>query len=169
MNDYHLKTPYPGYPYTTYKYYPTYTFVPVFALPKALELIVESVSSEREDELFYDYLLSVAPENQKQIIISIRDDERKHFKMFKEIYWEITGQDIPPTKDTTFQRPASYCEGISKALFGELAAVEKYRQILFGLEFLPYRNMLTEIYTDELKHATKWNYLFTLNNCSSKQ
>lgn len=83
--------------------------------------------------------------------------------MFKQIYWELTGKDIPPSPDTTFERPSSYCEGITKALFGELAAVEKYRKILYGFEFLPYRNMITEIYTDELKHATKWNYLFTLN------
>ncbi|HBL69196.1 MAG TPA: rubrerythrin, partial [Firmicutes bacterium] len=27
----------------------------------------------------------------------------------------------------------------------------------------PYRNIMTEIYTDELKHATKWNYLFAQN------
>ena len=158
------QTPYPGYPKTVYKYYPTHQYVPVYAYPRALELIVESVRSEREDELFYDYLLSVAPgQEQKEIISSIRDDERKHSKMFREIYWEVTGQEIPPAPDVTFEKPQNYCQGIKKALFGELAAVEKYREILFGFEFLPYRNMLTEIYTDELKHASKWNYLFALN------
>lgn len=163
MNNFCLTTPYPGYPYTTYKYYPTYMYVPIYAYPEALKLIAESVGSEREDELFYDYLLSVAPPAQREVIISIRDDERKHVKMFQQLYWELTGQDLPPAQDVPFERPQNYCEGITKALFGELAAVEKYRKILFGFEFLPYRNMVTEIYTDELKHATKWNYLFSLN------
>lgn len=158
-----ISSPYPGYPYTTYKYHPTYEYVPIFAYPEALSLIAESVQSERQDELFYDYLLSLAPPGQKEIIASIRDDERKHFSLFKQIYWEVTGQDIPPSQDTSFQRPENYCDGISQALFGELGAVEKYRKILFGFEYLPYRNMITEIYTDELKHATKWNYLYTLN------
>ena len=83
--------------------------------------------------------------------------------MFREIYWQVTGDDLPPPLDVPFERPNSYCDGISRAIFGELAAVERYRKVLFGFEFLPYRNMITEIYTDELKHASKWNYLFALN------
>lgn len=158
-----LNTPYPGYPYVNYKYYPTYNYVPLYAYPEALNLIVQSVSGEREDELFYDYLLSIAPRGQKEIIASIRDDERKHNKMLRELYWELTGRDIPQASEPAFQPPQNYCEGITSALFGELAAVERYRKILFGLEFLPYRNMITEIYTDELKHASKYNYLFALN------
>lgn len=148
----------------SYKYYPTYMYYTENAYPEALRLIVEAVSSEREDELFYDYLLSVAPsEDQREIIRSIRDDERKHNLMFREIYYQLTGQDIPTGQNTAFQPPGSYLEGIVRALFGELAAVVKYRRILFGMGFLPFRNMVTEIYTDELRHASMWNYLFTLN------
>ena len=158
-----LTTPYPGYPFTTYKYYPTYSYVPFYAYPEALKIIAAAVRSEREDELFYDYILSVAPPAQREIITSIRNDERKHAKLFRQLYWELTGQDLPPAQEVPFERPQNYCAGITKALFGELGAVEKYRKILFGLEFLPYRNIITEIYTDELKHATKWSYLFTLN------
>ena len=155
--------PYPGYPHTTYKYYPTYHYVPLYAYNQALKLIAESVNSEREDELFYNYLLSVAPPEQREIIASIRDDERKHNKLFRQLYWEVTGQEVPPAPEPSFEIPNDYCDGIKRALFGELAAVEKYRKILFGFKFLPYRNIITEIYTDELKHATKWNYLFTVN------
>ncbi|MCL5057774.1 MAG: ferritin-like domain-containing protein [Actinobacteria bacterium] len=148
----------------SYKYYPTSMYYTENAYPEALSLIVESVSSEREDELFYDYLLSVAPSrDQKDIIRSIRDDERKHNLMFREIYYQLTGQDIPVDQDAAFQPPGSYLVGIVRALFGELAAVMKYRRILFGMDFLPFRNMVTEIYTDELRHASMWNYLFTLN------
>lgn len=157
------QTPYPGYPRIAYKYIQTYPYVSVYAYRKALELIVDGINSEREDELFYDYLLSVAPMDQRDVITSIRDDERKHNKLFRELYWELTGEQVPPAPEPDFERPSNYCEGLTRALFGELGAVEKYRQILFGLEFLPYRNIITEIYTDELKHANKWNYLFTLN------
>jgi len=156
--------PYPGgFPYVGYRYIPTYPYVPEFAFPEALRLIGESAGSEREDELFYDYLLSVAPTDQRDIISSIRDDERKHNLLFKELYWELTGTEIPVQPEEPFETPRSYCDGLTRAIFGELAAVEKYRKILFGLEFLPYRNILTEIYTDELKHATKWNYLYAVN------
>jgi rubrerythrin len=160
-----LLTPYPGYPCINYKYYPTYMYVPQYAYPEALRLIVESVSGEREDELFYNYMLNIAPPEQKEIVASIRDDEIKHNKMLRELYWQLTGKEIATTQKDTFRPPSGYCNGIKKALFGELAAVERYRKILFGLKFLPYRNMITEIYTDELKHSSKWNYLYTIN-CS---
>ena len=147
-----------------YKYYPIYMYYTENAYSSALQLIVESVQSEREDELFYDYLLGLAPAGEQREIISfIRDDERKHNKMYRELYYQLTGLDIPAVPYTAFQSPESYLEGIRRALFGELAAVEKYRRILFGMGFLPFRNMVTEIYTDELKHASKWNYLYTIN------
>ncbi|OPX87193.1 MAG: Rubrerythrin [Pelotomaculum sp. PtaB.Bin104] len=161
-----LQTPYPGYPCINYKYYPTYMYEH-YAYPEALRLVVVSVSGEREDELFYNYMLNVAPPEQKEIIAAIRYDEIKHNKMLRELYWQLTGQEITTPQNNAFQPPKSYCNGITKALFGELAAVERYRKILFGLEFLPYRNMITEIYTDELKHGSKWNYLYKINcSCS---
>ncbi|HBT17048.1 MAG TPA: rubrerythrin, partial [Firmicutes bacterium] len=42
--------------HVVYKYLPTYPYVQIYAYPEALQLIVDSVSSEREDELFYEYL-----------------------------------------------------------------------------------------------------------------
>jgi rubrerythrin len=134
--------------------------------PMAIALIKDAVSSEREDELFYDYLLKVAPsEKDKEIIKDIRDDERKHSRLFREIYCELTGQTLPPPTQAEFTPPASYCAGLQQALFGELGAVEKYRMILFAMQDRVHINKMTEIITDELKHANKWNYLYSKNEC----
>ncbi len=144
-------------------------YYPQNAFPEALRLIADSVASEREDELFYDFLLGQAPSREEAAIIaSIRDDERKHVRLFRQLYCQLTCEDLPPNMNGQFNRPADYCAGIKQALFGELGAVEKYRRILFGLSYcLPYANVVIEIYTDELKHASKWNYLYSRNRCSS--
>lgn len=134
------------------------------SLEEALALIKQAVSGEREDELFYDYLITEAPtEEEKAVIRSIRDDERRHNTMFRSIYQAYTGETLPPSTDTTFERPASYSEGLRRALFGELGAVERYRNIRAGLPDRYYRDMVFEILTDELKHASKYNYLITLD------
>ena len=135
--------------------------------PIALQLIRDAVSGERSDELFYDYLISVAPsEEDKNIIGSIRDDERQHNRLFRQIYLELTGQMIPPpSQEEEFTRPQSYCAGIQTALFGELGAVERYRIILFALQDRTQINILTRIITDEQKHATKYNFLYSKNKC----
>lgn len=138
-------------------------------LQAALKLVAESVQGEREDELFYDYLISVAPgAEEKEIIASIRDDERKHNRMFRQIYKDFTGQEVPVQdqgQEEAFEKPASYADGIRRAMFGELKAVEKYRDIRRCLPMGMYQDMLFEIITDELKHAAKYNYLFTLSRC----
>ncbi len=134
-------------------------------LQDALEGIKAAVQGEREDELFYDYLISVAPtREEKDIIGSIRDDERRHNRLFRKIYKDFTGMEVPLSGEETFERPRSYIDGIKKALFGELRAVEKYRAIRSALPIGPYRDILFDIITDEIKHSSKYNYMFTLNS-----
>lgn len=134
-------------------------------LQMALEGIKKAVQGEREDELFYDYLISVAPTTEeKDILTSIRDDERRHNTLFRKIYKDFTGVEVPSGGEETFEKPKSYIEGIKKALFGELRAVEKYRDIRSAMPIGPYRDVLFNIITDEIKHSSKYNYLFTLNS-----
>lgn len=138
------------------------------ALQKSLALMFEAVQGEKEDRLFYEYLISVAPtQEDKEIISSIRDDEIRHNLMFKKMYKDFTGQEVMDVTAEGFKKPASYTDGIQQALFGELKAVEKYREIRKGLPDRQNRDVVFEILTDELKHAAKYNFLYTENRTNS--
>ncbi|WP_197254995.1 ferritin-like domain-containing protein [Paenibacillus dendritiformis] len=100
---------------------------------------------------------------EKEIVASIRDDERKHNRMFRQIYRDFTGREAQNADGAAFAMPQSYTEGLKQALFGELKAVENYRDIRRCLPQGKYRDMLFEIITDELRHSAKYNYLFTVN------
>lgn len=131
---------------------------------EVLEMIKEAIQGEKEDEMFYNYLLGIAPtEDQKEIIQSISDDEMKHNAYFKQIYQDLTGETVMPADDIVFEKPKDYLDGIVKALFGEFRAVEKYRKIRELMPNTYYRDILFEIITDEIKHSGKYNYLFALN------
>jgi rubrerythrin len=137
-------------------------------LPEALQLISGAVAGEREDRLFYDYLISVAPSEEDKIIIrGIRDNEIRHFSLFRLIYYQLTGQMLPPPKETPFVKPASYCAGLAKAIIGEENAVVRYRKILFAMQSRVHINMLTEIITDEIRHGTLYTYLYSKNGCKT--
>lgn len=139
-------------------------YYPKLALPNALRLIKNAIGDERADQLFYEYLISEAPnQEEKNLIASIRDNEMKHNKMFKRLYFDLTGQYPQAEQEEKFEKPASYLEGLIRALKGEVGAVIKYRQILFALTFRPHINMLTEIITDEQRHASLYNYMITMN------
>lgn len=134
----------------------------------ALKLIQEAVTGETEDRLFYQYMIENTPsEEDKEIIKGIRDDEISHFNLFRQVYYQLTGQTLPPPQDVTFEKPASYCEGIKKAIQGEQNAVKKYRRILFALQDRVQINILTEIITDELRHGTLYNYLYSKNTITT--
>lgn len=135
-------------------------------MPSALKLLQEAVAGETEDRLFYQYLIDNAPSvEDKEIITGIRDDEISHFELFRYVYYQLTGQTLPPPQPSTLMAPATYCDGIAKAIRGEQNAVRKYRQILFALQDRQLINILTGIITDEIRHGSLYNYLYTKNGC----
>lgn len=149
----------------------------IITLSQAIESIRKSIGDEREDELFYDSLIAMAPtENAKNIITSIRDDERKHNKILRELYFNFTGQMFPSEQRMNLNNSSNnntnnnnecnenhnqntYKEMLEKALFGELDAVIKYRRILGTMPSGDSYTLIMSIMTDELRHSAKYNYL----------
>ncbi|WP_246240793.1 ferritin-like domain-containing protein [Anaerocolumna sedimenticola] len=143
-------------------------FVYPYNLDNALSLIQQAVSGENEDRIFYTYLIENAPNDEdKEIITGIRNNEMDHFRMFRQIYYDITGNMLPKVRAEEFVPPKSYCDGLRDALLGEQNAVRKYRQILYAMQPRVHINMLTEIITDEIRHGILYNYLYSKNNCNS--
>lgn len=133
----------------------------IINLNQAVELIRQSVEAEKEDEVFYDKIIKQAPtEKEKNIISSIRDDERKHNQILRRLYYEFTGQIIPENNLVNdLNNNVDYKENLEKALFGELDAVVKYRKIMGTMPSGDSYTLLMSIMTDELRHANKYNFL----------
>ena len=133
----------------------------LITLNQAIELIRQSVGNEREDEIFYDNLIKQAPtEEEKEIIRSIRDDEKKHNKILRDLYYNFTGQMVPPNMvSPNVDTNLKYKDNLEKALFGELEAVKKYRRIMGTMPSGNSYTLVMSIMTDELRHASKYNYL----------
>ena len=133
----------------------------IITLNQAIDLIRKSVDDEKEDEMFYGILIEQAPtDKEKDIIRSIRNDERKHNQILRELYYEFTGQILPQdTLSNNEKNNIDYKSNLEKALFGELDAVAKYRKILGTMPSGNSYTLLMSIMTDELRHASKYNFL----------
>ena len=133
----------------------------LITLNQAIGLIKQSIGDEKEDEMFYDTLITQAPtEKEKNIIRSIRDDERKHNQILRKLYYEFTGQILPTdTLTNASNSNMDYKENLEKALFGELDAVARYRKIMGTMPSGHSYTLLMSIMTDELRHANKYNFL----------
>ena len=130
---------------------------------QAIELIRKSIGDERNDELFYDRLIEQAQtEKEKSIIQDIRDNEKKHNMILREVYYDFTGQMLQNNMNMmqeNMQNNLSYTENLEKALFGELEAVNKYRKILSAMPQGKCYTLIMSIMTDELRHSAKYNCL----------
>lgn len=139
-------------------------------LPVALDLIRDSLMGETEDKLFYAHILNAAvlPED-RETISAIRNDEMKHYEILKKLYHELTGETPPKPGRAEETARMTYCQALAKALRGEVAAIERYRKILFGMQERRHINMLTEILTDEIRHADLYGLLLSMNNCYARR
>ncbi|MGE5495065.1 MAG: hypothetical protein ACM3S4_07195 [Burkholderiales bacterium] len=147
-------------------------------LPEALRLIENAAAQEAEDRLFYHNLIKAASCAQdKQIIAGIRDDEMKHYRMFEQIYYEITGAALNTNAFANsealwscgygeFENPMSYRAALQKALMSKQAAAARYQKIFFAMRDRRHINMMAEIITDELRHLGLFNYLYAKNGCA---
>ena len=136
---------------------------PYKSTKKAIASAKNSIKDEKHDILFYDYLIIIAPDDEdREIIRDIRDDEKKHEEMLKELYNAYTGEEISE-EEASFEKPKDYYDGLKKAFFGEIAAMERYRDIRAGLPDMFHRDMVEEIKSDESEHADKFNYLLNKN------
>ncbi len=135
------------------------------ALQEAIASIKKSIEDEKDDEIFYEILLSQAPsEKDKKILQSIISDERKHNSMLKQLYKELTKEAMPNAiMSRSSASSTEYLKNLEKALFSELTAVEKYRKIMAAMPDKEKYAMIMEIMTDEFRHAHKYNFLITKN------
>lgn len=136
----------------------------IITLNQAIDLIRKSVDDEKEDEMFYGILIEQVPtDKEKDIIRSIRDDERKHNQILRELYYDFTGQILPADNLTnSSNNQMSYKKNLEKALFGELDAVKKYRKIMGTMPSGKSYTLLMSIMTDEIRHANKYNFLIQM-------
>lgn len=138
-------------------------------LDEAIVMIRDSVMDEVNDEMFYNALINQAIEQEdKDIIASIRDDEMKHNKLLRDVYYSLTGVTLPQAKSTQTLEPMSYLENLKRALMGEIEAAAKYRKIMSAMpDKRNYANLM-EIMVDEIRHSSKYNYLITKNLHTSR-
>ena len=136
----------------------------LISLDKAVEGLLNSIKNEKEDEFFYTNLIEMAAGYGKDTISSSRDDETRHNGILRFVYSNITGEVAKNSDENVQIQEMTYAEGLEKAFFDEIAAVKKYRRIMGAMPNTKLHTLLMSIMTDELRHASLYNYLIHKNH-----
>jgi rubrerythrin len=119
--------------------------------------IQEAVIREVHAYNFYERLVQLTDSAQdRQVIFSIQNDERRHYHWFTMILARLGGQqqEIPPG-----EFPRRYEEGLRTAIRNELSAEAFYQDIAYRAESRPIEMHFMHAAHDEQRHASWLQYL----------
>jgi rubrerythrin len=127
------------------------------------DLLIKAMKAERHDRVKYERMMeSTKNEAVKQQIKFAYDDEIKHYKMFNQMYFQLTGKKIDIPIPTNIEKYNSLMEAVKSSIEGESEAVDLYREIYALMSNKQMRDKVFEIITDEQEHFGRFIYLYSM-------
>ncbi len=144
--------------------------IELISINQAINMIRKCINDYGNEELFYSELIkNISNEKVLSIVKDIRDDDRRHNRLLKEVYSNLTGQMVPMDNyqssfdDKSDKKDNDISEQLEILLFDKLDNVEKFRKILGVMPSGENYTLVFAILTDELKNSSKINYLIHIN------
>lgn len=149
----------------------------IITLSQAVQMIRKVLSCSKNDEMLYEKLIKLAPtDRDREIIKDIKEDDMKHNRILRDVYFSLTGQmamddrQMQPNmqqhmterddkNDKTDKHEMCYEDLLEMLLFKKLDNVVMFRRIMSVMPMGENYTLLMSIMTDELKNASKINYL----------
>lgn len=121
-------------------------------------LLQTFMQNEANDAAFYRELIAQVQEPElKEYVRVPLEDEQKHYRMMGQLYQELTGRTYSAEpRRTEFPNLRA---GLKMAMDGEYEAAERYRDVYLKYPEPRIRDLFFELLTDELEHATRFNYV----------
>lgn len=128
-----------------------------------LDLLVKAMKAERHDAVKYKRMMESTKnsEYRKQINFAY-EDELKHYKMFRHMYFMLTRKTINIPLPENVEKYDNLLDAVKSSIEGENEAVDLYRTIYAMLSNKQMRDTVFEIITDEIEHAGRFVYLFSM-------
>jgi rubrerythrin len=138
-------------------------YCPLFRLDSLNDMLIEAMKAERHDRVKYQRMMEMSsdPEVIKQIKFAY-DDEIKHYGMFQQMYYELTGKKIEFPIPTNIEKYDTLMEAVKSSIEGESEAVDLYREIFALMSNKQMRDKVFEIITDEQEHFGRFIYLYSM-------
>lgn len=127
------------------------------------DMIVEAMKAERHDRVKYQKMMEMT--NDPAVIEQIRfayEDEIKHYDMFQQMYYQLTGKKLDIPLPTDIEKYDTLMEAVKSSIEGESEAVDLYRQIFAMMSNKQMRDKVFEIITDEQEHFGRFIYLYAM-------
>ena len=128
-----------------------------------LDLIVKAMKAERHDTVKYKIMMEMTDnaDVKKQTKIAY-DDELKHYQMFRQIYYKLSGKVVNIPLPNEVEKYDNIIDAVKSSIEGENEAVDLYRDIYALIPNQYIKNIVFEVITDEIEHANRFVYLYAM-------
>lgn len=135
----------------------------LFRVDSLKDKLIEAMKSERHDRVKYQRMMEMTtdPAVIKQIKFAY-DDEIKHYGMFQQMYYQLTGKKVDIPIPTNIEKYNTLMEAVKSSIEGESDAVDAYREIYALMSNTQMRDKVFEIITDEQEHFGRFIYLYAM-------
>lgn len=146
-----------------YNYNPYY--IDYYRMPNDTQLVVDiqkAINAEFSAIDCYQKLANMAPtQDERNKILEIKKDEKRHFEEFSNIYLNLTGSQ--PPYQIIEECPDKYSKGIEFAFKDEQEAVDFYLDIADKAQDITIKDRFRRAASDEQNHAV-WFLFFLSKN-----
>ena len=134
-----------------------------------LDMIKNAMKAEKKAAKFYRYMMEKSPcESDKELFRSIREDEKKHYRLLQEIYRDLTCK-CYCVDDVHVRRPKGFCRAIKTAILQEMQDISDYENLAYFLTDMNHKEVICSIINDEREHAQKLAELYQFfQECACK-
>jgi len=140
-------------------------YIDYYRTPNDIQLvddIQKAINAEYSAIDCYEKLANMAPtQNERNKILEIQNDERRHFEEFSRIYTNLTGRQ--PTFQIIEECPEKYSKGVEFAFKDEQEAVDFYLDIADKAQDITIKDRFRRAASDEQNHAV-WFLFFLSKN-----
>lgn len=127
---------------------------------KLVKDLEKAINGEYSAIQCYKKIAGMAPvENERNQILEIRNDEKRHYHQFVQIYQSLTGKQ--PQPKITEECPNKYVKGLEFSLLDEQKTVDFYLEIADETSNQYIKEIFKRAAADEQNHAVWFLYFFT--------
>jgi rubrerythrin len=139
------------------------TFGEMYRVESLNDLMIKAMKAERHDRVKYQRMMEMTSDPAvKEQIKFAHDDEIKHYEMFRQMYYELTGRILDIPLPNNIEEYSTLMEAVQSSIEGENEAVDLYREIFSLLTCQQMRDKIYEIITDEQEHFGRFIYLYSM-------
>ena len=118
-----------------------------------VEMVSSAMLAQRRSVRAYEIIVAAAPnQRDKELLRTIRREERRHYYFLEGIYEDLTGEQVKPQR-VAISMPKCFPDMLKTAICDKLEVIDHLELIVKEMNCVRQRELMAIIISDQKEHA----------------